>query len=218
MKPWKTVTVGLWVLAALSVAAYAAYTITAPKPAASTDMPDMAVAAAVTEDDGKLPVMFDTPSFELTDQNGEIFNSDQLKGKVWVGFIFLTHCPSGACPTMIGKMAKLQDALPDERVNFVSFTIDPDRDTPEALKAYAEKVGGESVSPRWHLLTGTTRAKMLDLAHAMNLTFDDENQHTTFFLLVDADGNVRGLYGNTDDNAMDKLQHDADELLANGGR
>ena len=74
------------------------------------------------------------------------------------------------------------------------------------------------MSPRWHLLTGTTRDKMLDLAHKMNLTFDDENQHTTFFLLVDADGNVRGLYGNTDDNGMDKLQRDAQELLDTGGK
>ena len=131
MRPWKIVTVGVWALALACVAAYAVVRVTSPTPAAS---PAGDAAVAVTEDGGKLPVMFDTPSFQLTDQNGESFNSDQLKGKVWVGFIFLTHCPSGACPTMIGKMAKLQDALPDERVNFVSFTIDPDRDTPEALK------------------------------------------------------------------------------------
>ena len=61
---------------------------------------------------------------------------------------------------MTGKMANLAKTIADERVNFVSFTIDPDRDTPEAMKAYAEKLGGGDgggVSGRWHLLTGTTR-------------------------------------------------------------
>ena len=204
--------IALWALAIASVAAWAVVRVTMPEPA---PQPAVTVEAPGLElTDGELPVLFSTPEFDLTDQNGEAFSSEELEGKVWVGFIFLTNCPTGACPVMTGKMADLQEALPDERVHFVSFSIDPERDTPEVLKAYAESASEGEVSPRWHLLTGASRQEMHELANAMKLTFDDENQHSTWFLLVDGQGNVRGLYGNTDPEGMKNLRRDAETLLA----
>ena len=211
------VIISLWLLALAMVAAFAVVKATTPTPPARAAA-DVPLFDDPADADGKLPTLFETPSFTLTDQNGRPFGSDDLKGKVWVGFIFLTHCPSGACPVMTGKMANLAKTIPDDRVNFVSFTIDPERDTPEALKVYAEKVSGGTVSDRWHLLTGEARAKMYELATSMKLTFDDENQHSTQFLLVDTIGTVRGIYGNTDPDAMAKLQRDAKQLLGNGGK
>ena len=68
MRPWKIVTVGIWALALACVAAYAVVRVTAPTPAAAPAMPPGEAAVAVTEEGGRLPVMFDTPSFALTDQ------------------------------------------------------------------------------------------------------------------------------------------------------
>ena len=161
-----------------------------------------------------LQPMFRTPEFALVDQNGERFASDDLAGKAWVGFIFLTNCPTGACPTMIGKMADLRDGLADVPVEFVSFSVDPDRDTPEVLATYAEQVTGDAPGERWHLLTGQGREEMKALAQEMKLAVGDDWGHSTQFLLVDANGFVRGLYGNNDPTAMDRLRADAARLVA----
>ena len=213
MKPWKLVTVALWALAIASVAAYAVVRLAGPTApsgvAASIDYSPQTLGAA-----GELPVLFPAATFALTDHNGQAFASEHLRGKVWVGFLFLTNCPTGACPTMVGKMADLQSALPDAQVHFVSFSIDPARDTPGVLKSYATQVGGSEPSSRWHLLTGTSRQEMREVAASMKLGFDDSNQHSTWFLLVDAAGNVRGLYGNSDEGAMERLRRDAAQIAA----
>ncbi len=164
-------------------------------------------------EEGTLPVFFPTPAFALTDQAGQPFSSVELKGKVWIGFIFLTNCPTGACPVMVGKMARLQEALPDERIHFVSFSVDPDRDTPEVLAKYAAEVGQAEVSPRWHLLTGGTRDEMKAFAQEMKLIVDEEFGHSTVFLLVDQQGNVRGSFGNEDIDGMKNLAAAAQKLL-----
>ena len=216
MRPYKLLTVGLWVLVFAVAGAFAVVYATAPDrpPQVGVAVPYEQV---FDEADDTLPVLFDAPAFELTDQNGEVFSSDQLRGKVWVGFIFLTNCPTAACPVMSGKMAALQEALPDERVHFVSFSIDPERDAPAVLKGYADQMAGGEASDRWHLLTGDDRDEIRAVAKGLRLTFDDSNRHSTFFLLVDADGKVRGSYGNTDETAMARLRRDAQSLLATDG-
>src|SRR4051794_7218475 len=83
---------------------------------------------------------FPAPTFSLIDQNGKSFGSEQLKGKPYVAAFIFTHC-AGACPMMTQKMAKLQKAVPDPDVQLVSFTVDPERDTPEVLKTYAKNAG-----------------------------------------------------------------------------
>lgn len=223
MRPLTLIMILMWSLAIAAVTAFAVVRLTAPETEASpevevlVEMPDGrqvpisdAQAAGVA---GELPRLFPAAEFDLIDQSGERFTSEELKGKVWVSFIFLTQCPTGACPMMVGKMARLQEALPDDDVHFVSFTIDPENDTPEVLAKYAAEMGAGRVSDRWHLLTGGTREEMDDIAGQMKLAFDDENQHSTWFLLVDAQGQVRGLYGNTDEDAMSKLATDAQKLL-----
>ncbi len=213
---FKPLVIALWILAGLSIAGYAWMRANRPAPPAQGGQDIEIVVrdeAGNTVDLQALPPLFATPAFELTDHHGQAFSSEQLKGKVWIGFIFLTNCPTGACPVMVGKMAKLQEALPDERVHFVSFSVDPERDTPEVLATYAEEVGGAGVSDRWHLLTGGSRKQMADLAASMKLAVGEDFGHSTVFLLVDGDGMVRGLYGNDDPEGMARLQEATRRLL-----
>lgn len=211
MRPLKPLAIALWTLALASVAVYAfMHSRPAPAPGIEIIVEDNAGPAG----DGRLPVLFPAPEFELTDQQGRPFSSEDLKGKVWIGFIFLTHCPTGACPIMAGKIAALQDALPDERVHFVSFSIDPERDTPEVLAKYAQEVGGTDVSQRWHLLTGESADQMKQLALSLKLAVGEDWGHSTVFLLVDAHGNVRGSFGNEDPEGMARLAAAVGKVLA----
>ena len=162
-----------------------------------------------------LPVYYDAPAFSLTDQDGKPFTRDDLKGRVWVADFIFTTCP-GACPKMTMKMSGLQKAVPARDVHFVSFTVDPERDTPEVLKRYGQ--GYDADPNRWHFLTGE-KAKLFETAAGLKLTaapagqFGPEIVHAEKFLLVDASGRVRGIYNSGDDQELKKLAADA-ALLA----
>jgi protein SCO1/2 len=219
MQPLKPLVIALWILAALSVGGYAWLKLSrsGAAPATPADKVEVFVDGRPLETaDGSLPVYFAMPDFALTDHSGQPFSSRQLEGKVWIGFIFLTNCPTGACPVMVGKMARLQEALPDERVHFVSVSVDPERDTPEVLAEYAARTSGKDVSRRWHLLTGESREQMTALARSMKLIVDEDFGHSTVFLLVDQEGNVRGSFGNEDPEGMNNLAAAARELLSGG--
>ena len=162
-----------------------------------------------------LPVYYDAPAFALTDQDGKPFGRDDLRGKVWVADFIFTTCP-GACPKMTMKMSGLQKAVPARDVHFVSFTVDPDRDTPDVLKRYGQ--GFDADPNRWHFLTGE-KSKLFDTAAGLKLTaapagqFGPEIVHAEKFLLVDGSGRVRGIYNSGDEQELKKLAADA-SLLA----
>ena len=161
----------------------------------------------------ELPVLYDAPSFTLTDQDGRPFSSDRLKGQVWVGALIFTNCP-GVCPMMTQKMVKLQEAVPAKDVKLVAFSVDPERDTPAVLKQYAEQRGADAA--RWHLLTGD-KAAIFETAAGLKLsaqaaTADTPIAHAEYFLLVDRQGRVRGAYHSKDDENVEQLAKDAAEL------
>ena len=70
--------------------------------------------------------------FVLTDQHGKEFDSTSLRGKVWVGSVFFSSCPS-TCRALNLQVSRLQQEYGDRGVEFVSITCDPDRDTPQKL-------------------------------------------------------------------------------------
>ena len=88
------------------------------------------------------------PAFTLTDQAGEEFRSDAaLKGKVWIADFIFTTC-TGPCPRMSSQMKRVQTELKDlPGVELVSFTVDPDNDTPSALAEYAKRFAADT--SRW---------------------------------------------------------------------
>ena len=167
---------------------------------------------------GGLPVFYDAPRFTLTDQDGKPFDSEQLKGSVWVAAFIFTNCP-GVCPMMTQKMADLQDAIDAKDVKLVSFSVDPERDTPAVLKQYAQRFKADE--SRWHFLTGD-KAAMLQTAAGLHLTAmpaegERPIQHDEHFLLDDRQGRVRGAYASKDGGEMKRLASDARTLAAQKG-
>ena len=161
-----------------------------------------------------LPVLYSSPAFSLTDQDGKTFGSENLRGKTWVAAFIFTHCP-GICPQMTMNMSALQRAVPDRDVHLVSFSVDPERDTPEVLKEYAKRFDADPA--RWHFLTGEG-AKIFDVAAGMKLTaapagkFGPDIAHAEKLLLIDGEGRVRGAYDSNDAEDMKKLAADAAAL------
>src|SRR5256714_10767981 len=79
------------------------------------------------------------PGFQLTNQNGQPFGSAQLAGKIWIADFIYTTCP-GPCPMISSRMSELQKPLQKTDVHLVSFSVDPEKDTPEVLRGYADKL------------------------------------------------------------------------------
>ena len=119
----------------------------------------------------------------VIDQNGNNlrFYSDVLKGRVvLVNFIF-TNCDF-ACPMLVQRLNKTRSLLVDsvkDDVWFVSISIDPERDTPEAMKTFAKKHGVDE--SRWIFLTGDK--KNLDhIIKKLGQYTEDIEAHTTLML------------------------------------
>lgn len=97
-------------------------------------------------------VLFNVPTFALTDQNNQPITDQTLRGKPWVAAFIFTTC-AGPCPMMSANMVKLQKRVASPNLQLVSFTVDPKRDTPEVLKQYASNLGADE--SRWSFVTGT---------------------------------------------------------------
>jgi len=151
--------------------------------------------------------------FKLKNQFGKEVGLEDWGGKIIIADFFFTSCPS-ICPKLTRNMKKLQTAFKktDSLVRFVSFTVDPVRDTVQALKAYGDKFGIDHDS--WFMLTGD-RNELYDIALnefkasiASNGNIDTGFIHTDRFFLLDRDRVVRGWYSGLDSVNLDKLIKD----------
>jgi protein SCO1 len=207
---------GLLVLIMLSVVGAGLWRENRDRQAARATDTTAGSPAVLGETTGPGPLMFEVPPFALVDQNGHPVTRESLLGHPWVAAFIFTNCTQ-ACPMMSMKLAKLQDALAGTDVKLVSFTVDPDRDTPEVLKRYAERYEGDS--SRWLLLTGDKGA-IYDVAAGMKIgvqpptTAGGEITHSDRFVLIDAGAMVRDTYLSSDDDALARLQEDARDLAA----
>jgi protein SCO1/2 len=156
--------------------------------------------------------LFATPGFSLLDQNSRPVSDESLRGRVWIADFIFTNC-ADPCPKMSAMMSELQGLLQHPDIKLVSFTVDPQRDTPEVLKRYAEQFNADD--SRWLFLSGTPE-QMQAVAAGMKIaaerSTDDSITHSTWFLLIDRDGQVRGLYRQSDPDDFDRLATDAMEL------
>jgi protein SCO1/2 len=162
----------------------------------------------------KLDTFFLVPPFSLTDQEGKSFTNASVAGKVWVANFVFTRC-AGPCPTMTANMAGLAQAIEHPDVRFVSFSVDPDYDTPEILKDYAGRFGADHA--RWSFVTGE-KSQIFRLAERgmkISAAPADANNviiHSEKFVLIDRDGWIRGYYDLNDPAAMKKLPDDVRAL------
>lgn len=92
-------------------------------------------------------------SFEYTNQEGETFGSKELEKKIWIADFVFTNCKT-VCPPMTANLVKLKKMVEEKNlpVEFVSFSVDPEVDTPAKLKAFASKF--DTNFSDWNLLTG----------------------------------------------------------------
>ncbi len=184
----------------------------------SVEMPRRYFFDTVTEKTVKGKLVKDTAwhkvaGFTFTNQLGKTVSVDSLKGKILVVDYFFTRCPN-PCPTLTRNMKKMQDAFlkTDSLVHFISLTVDPGRDSVEALKRYADKY--KVRHNNWWFLTGDKKA-IYDLAYnefkAATIDggeIDTAFLHTNKFYLLDKDRVIRGWYDGTDTVAMAKLARD----------
>jgi protein SCO1 len=170
-----------------------------------------------------LPVHAEIPDFTFTDQHGESFGSAQLRGKVWVADFIFTRCPS-ICPLLTEKMRNIQHRSRQlgDGFHMVSFSVDPEYDTPQVLGEYART---HKVSQtRWTFLTGPfdELKKTVEKGLKISMGRDNPNDalpsitHGTHFVLVDQKMQIRGFYDSEDDKAMAKLLDDAGLLMNRG--
>jgi protein SCO1/2 len=171
-----------------------------------------------------LPVLSTVPSFEFTDQNGRRFGSKQLEGKVWVANAIFTSCPT-ICPISTRRMFQVQHHARGLGTSFhmVSFSVDPENDTPEKMLAYANQ---NKVSPRmWTFLTGDRKQLSQTLNQGLKLYMGKQGEsgddlmsigHGSHFVLVDSKMRIRGYYDPSADDAVDLLLRDAGLLATRG--
>ncbi len=162
------------------------------------------------------------PPFTLTERSGRTITNQDLSGKIWVADFVYTTCP-GPCPLVTASMAKIQKATEhDQRVQLVTFTVDPENDTVPVLAAYASKFGADPKTDtpdvlakyadkfgadpnRWWFLTGPEKPLYHLIQDGFYQVVEDnrgqplqEGQftvtHSTKMVLVDGDGVMRGFY------------------------
>ena len=153
------------------------------------------------------------PNFSLTTQQGAPLTLSDMKGKIWVADFIFTNCPT-ICPAMTQEMARLQSEFVADPVYFVSYSVDPERDTPRVLSRYAKAYGADE--RRWHFLTGN-KADIYELAEdGFSLAAGHngtELLHSTRFVLVAPDGNIYGSYDSRSKPALLRLRRDVKALL-----
>ena len=156
------------------------------------------------------------PEFTLTNQDGKDFGSADLRGRIWIADFVYTTCP-GPCPMISNRMSELQEPLKNTDVHLVSFSVDPEKDTPKVLQGYAEKLGAEQ--GRWDFLTGP-KSTIYNLSrNGFKLAASDGSEtqgqpvHSTRMILVDRKGEIRGYYDAVEADAITKLIADTSHLL-----
>jgi cytochrome oxidase Cu insertion factor (SCO1/SenC/PrrC family) len=156
------------------------------------------------------------PPFELVNQDAQPFGSAQLAGRIWIADFIFTSCP-GPCPIISSRMSELQKPLEKTDIHLVSFTVDPEKDTPEVLRGYAEKLDAQP--KRWDFLTGSRAAIYALTRDGFKLAVSDGSDeagmpvHSTRVVLVDRRGAIRGYYDALAPDAVTKLLADANHLF-----
>ncbi len=154
--------------------------------------------------------------FEFKNQDGRIISTNELKNKIIVANFFFTSC-AGICPNMMKHVKTVQKIfLNDNRIAFVSFTVDPSRDSEQRLKWYASQYNINNTD--WNLLTGDKKQiyklarKSFYLSANGGDGGDNDFIHSEQLVLIDADKHIRGYYNGTDDKAVEQLKHDIKKL------
>lgn len=158
------------------------------------------------------------PALSLVDAEGRTFTEEALRGHPTIINFIYTRCDT-VCPVVTQKMKKLEEKTRDKRgepIKFLSLSVDPEHDTPERLATYAAQNGLDF--GRWKLVTGKldhvkaliegTFMGTMDLV-GKQATGSPDIMHSGYFVLVDSDLKIRGVYNSNDIQRLDELQRAA---------
>lgn len=153
------------------------------------------------------------PGFSLVNQNGDRISGATLKGTPWVANVIFTTCPS-VCPLLTSQMSNLERRTRGTALNFVSVSVDPETDTPEVLRQYAQT--HDVNLSRWHFLTGPLPVVRNMIEGGLKLRLGEridsgDITHGSHFVLIDAEGHHRGFF-RTDAAGMAELESAIDNL------
>ena len=169
-------------------------------------------APAAPDDHGALP------EFLLTDHQQQPFGLAQMKGSLWVVNFIFTSCPT-ICPKLTATMAGLRTELAGTGVSFLSISVDPENDTPDVLRRYAQERGAAHAN--WRFATGDASEVRKTVVSGFRLAMGDRTpvdgqrydiMHASHFVVVDGAGHIRGYY-RTDTEGQRALKDDIRTLL-----
>lgn len=167
-----------------------------------------------------LPEYGSVADFSLLAQDGKPFARADLKGTPWVAAFMFTRCPT-ICPRITAQMAELQKRAQQEGIalRLVSFSVDPEHDTPAVLARYAAEHGADPST--WTFATGDLSAIKRTSEESFKLAFDPQQGadvdpagvlHGSHLVLVDPRGVIRGYYASSDQATIERLLADAKRL------
>ncbi|GLB61189.1 SCO family protein [Cytobacillus sp. NCCP-133] len=178
----------------------------------------MIILSACGQSGIKNALSWELAGFTHTNQDNEQFGLKDLEGKVWVADFIFTNCED-VCMPMTANMKKLQQLAKEEgieKIEFVSFSVDPAVDTPEVLKDYGSQYNADFSN--WHFLTGYEQEEIEQ--YAMNNfkaivkkpQTGDQVIHGTDFYLVDQEGKVMKYYTGLAEIPFDEIIKDIKAL------
>ncbi len=156
------------------------------------------------------------PDFSFLNQDSVQLTQDFFKGKIYVANFFFTHCPS-ICPTMQRNLLKAYEKYKgNDKIAFLSHSIDFKYDQPYILKDYANKLGVDN--DQWQFVNGS-KADIYGMADRyLVYAKEDANapggyDHQGYLVIIDPDKRIRGAYDGTDQTQVNKLLEDLDVIL-----
>ncbi len=156
------------------------------------------------------------PDFRFINQDSQWVTPETFAGKAYVADFFFTSCPT-ICPIMKQHMLELYQAFEgEERLRFLSHTIDPNRDSVARLKTYADNIGVND--QRWHFVTGEKDSLYAIADDYFNVVIEDPKlpdgfDHSGRFVLIDPDGHIRAYCNGTKADEVQAFQQDIKILL-----
>lgn len=172
--------------------------------------------------DTDIPTLTEMGGFSLVNQDGQRVTEKSFSGQVWAASFIFTRCPT-VCPRMMTYTRALQSEAQEHKValHFVSFSVDPDNDTPAVLKEYSKKYHADLAT--WTFLTGDFDDVKKTSVDGFRLSLEgsaDANQadfgilHSSYLVLVDKKSRIRGYYPTKDPKTRQKILQDAASLIS----
>ncbi len=165
----------------------------------------------VTPSAKELPILGQVPNFEFIERSGKPFGLEDMKASISVVDFIFTSCP-GACPVMSSKMAKLYEFCKgNNRIRFISISVDPENDSLEILNQYAVEHGVND--DRWVFLRAPIEHVVELSVKGYKLAADNlPSGHSTKLVLVDERGRIRGYYDGLSDESTEEIRTDIGRL------